>query len=95
MPALLDAGLEVYAIASSGGLLGHRHVALMIAAPEGTDAVLRVVLDNYALTRTERRTAGLSEAVERTLGSLAPAPLDVTVAGAVVFGLRVAHHETW
>jgi uncharacterized protein YaaQ len=99
MPALLDAGLETYAIASTGGFLRRGNVTVLVALPADTDATVeataRALLADYAQTRTETRTAGLSEAVVHELGGLAPLPLEVGVAGAVVFGLRVARWETW
>ncbi len=93
--ALLEAGIETYAVASSGGFLRRGNVTLLVALRAGDDVTARALAEEYAHTRTEVRTAGVSELVSREFGDLLPAPLQVTVAGAVVFGLRVARLETW
>jgi uncharacterized protein YaaQ len=56
---------------------------------------VRALLDDYAQTRTEVRTAGLSEGVAETLAGLAPAPLLVTIGGATIFRLRVLRWARW
>ena len=92
--ALLDAEIEAYAV-SGGGLLRRGNSALLAAVPAERAASTGALLDNYAQTRTETRTAGLSDATARQLGELAPPPLLVTVTGAVVFRLRVTRWERW
>jgi uncharacterized protein YaaQ len=92
--ALLDAEIEAYAV-SGGGLLRRGSTALLVAVPADRAAATGALLDNYAQTRTETRTAGLSDATTRQLGELAPPPLLVTVTGAVVFRLRVTRWERW
>jgi uncharacterized protein YaaQ len=92
--ALLDAGVEAYAI-TGGGLLRRGSAALLAAVPDDRAATAVALLDNYAQTRTETRTAGLSEAAARQLGERAPPPLLVTVTGAIVYRLRVTRLERW
>ncbi|MCC6626113.1 MAG: cyclic-di-AMP receptor [Chloroflexi bacterium] len=94
VPALHEAGLEVYVI-TPGGRLRAGEVTLLVAATPEQEATAQALLTDYAQTRSETRTAGLSETAARHLGDLAPTPLLVTVSGAVVFRLRVARYERW
>lgn len=95
LAALLDAGLEAYAVASTGHLFQRDSLTLLVAVPDIQLPTARALLADYAQTRAETRTAGLSEAALHELGDLAPEPLLVTLGGAVVFGLRVARWEHW
>jgi uncharacterized protein YaaQ len=94
-PALHEAGLEVYVITPGGGLLRAGEVTLLVAAAPEQEATAQALLTDFAQTRSETRTAGLSETATRHLGDLAPAPLLVTVSGATVFRLRVTRYERW
>lgn len=91
----LDEGLEAYAIASTGSFLRHGSVTIVVAVPTGAEATVQQLLDDYAQTRIEVRTAGLSEGATNTLGELAPSPLLVTTTGAIVFAVNVVRHEHW
>jgi uncharacterized protein YaaQ len=96
VPALHQAGLEAYSITPGGsGLLRHGEVTVLVAVPPAQQAAAEALLSDYAQTRSETRTAGLSDSAARHLGDLAPAPLLVTVSGAVVFRLRVVRYERW
>ena len=95
LPAMLDAGLEAYAVASTGSLLRRGSVTLLVAVPDGQRETARALLDDFAQTRAETRTAGLSETAQHELGDLAPAPLLITLGGAILYGLRVTRWEHW
>jgi uncharacterized protein YaaQ len=93
-PALLEMGLEAYAI-SSGSAREGGAITLLIAVPDDQAAQAHALLIDYAQTRSETRTAGLSDTATRHLGDLAPPALLVTVEGAIVFRLRVSRYERW
>jgi uncharacterized protein YaaQ len=95
LAALLDEGLEAYAIASTGGFLREGNSTLLIVIPTGGEEQAELIIANYAQSRTEVRTSGLSDATTTELGALAPEPMLVTIAGAIVFGLRVDRLERW
>jgi uncharacterized protein YaaQ len=95
LPALLDGGLDAYAVADDGGLLRQRSVTLLVAVPPGQAPLVEQLLADYAQTRTELRTAGLSEWASHQLGELAPAPVLFTIDGAIVCRLRVSQTANW
>jgi uncharacterized protein YaaQ len=95
LPALLEAGFEAYAVANTAGLLRQGKVTVLIAVPESGEAAVRALLVDYAQTRTETRTAGLSDEARRGLGELVPRPVEVNIDGAQVFGLKVTQWERW
>jgi uncharacterized protein YaaQ len=95
MQALLQAGVETYAVASTGGLRQRGAVTLLMALRPEDEAITRVLLHEYAHTRMEVRTAGLSERVVEQLGTFLPPPVETTISGAVIFKLRVTRLEQW
>jgi uncharacterized protein YaaQ len=95
MQALLQAGIETYAVASTGGFLRRGNGTLLMAIRPEDEAIARVLLREYAHTRTEVRTAGVSDRVAEQLGTFIPPPVEVTVSGAVIFRLQVIRLEQW
>lgn len=95
LPALLDEGIEAYAVASTAGFLRQGTITLLVAVTAAHEATASQLLLDYAQTRTEVRTAGLSETTADHLAELVPDPLLVTLTGASIFRLPVLRVEHW
>lgn len=93
--ALLEAGIETYTVASTGGFLRRGNATLLVAVGPDEAVTVRALLREYARTRNEVRVPAVSERVSREFGGLVPPPLEMTIAGAIVFELKVARLEAW
>ena len=86
--ALLQAGLVVTKLSSSGGFLGSQNVTLLIGIEEGQgEEALRILGE-----RCRRRVEYVATPLEGAPFYL-PLPTPINVGGATVFTLAVEHFE--
>ncbi|MCC7118649.1 MAG: cyclic-di-AMP receptor [Anaerolineales bacterium] len=86
--ALKEIGAPVTYLSSAGGFLGRRNMTLLIGLPQEKELEALVALQETCKRRIEYMTLPLEGALTPM-----PAPVPVTVGGAIVFALPVDRFE--
>jgi len=85
---LHENGISVTFLSSAGGFLGRRNVTLLIGLPESKEPAALDVLHTVCRQRVEYMTLPIEGS-----SMPMPAPVPVTVGGAIVFALPVERFE--
>lgn len=89
--ALTEKGYSATKLASTGGFLRQGNTTLLIGTEEGkVHEVVEIIKETC---KTKKRLVSPLAAVERTINSYIPSPVEVEVGGATVFVVKVEAFE--
>ncbi|HBG16918.1 MAG TPA: hypothetical protein DDW93_09080 [Firmicutes bacterium] len=88
---LMDKGYSATKLASTGGFLRQGNTTLLIGVND--DKVSEVISIIKEVCRTRKRLVSPLAAVDRTLNTYIPTPVEVEVGGATVFTIKVDSFE--
>ncbi len=91
LTALLEKGYSATKLASTGGFLRQGNTTLLVGVEEpGVKEVTGIIKE---ICRTRKRLVSPMTAVERTMNSYIPSPVEVEVGGATIFVVQVESFE--
>jgi uncharacterized protein YaaQ len=86
--ALVQTGLNINRLPSTGGFLGRRNATLLIASNENQTSLIQKTLEENCRQRVEYIAIPMESAPLPL-----PTPTPVTVGGATIFSIEVEHYE--
>lgn len=91
LTALLEKGYSATKLASTGGFLRQGNTTLLVGVEEsGVKEVADIIKE---VCRTRKRLVSPMTAVERSINSYIPSPVEVEVGGATIFVMQVESFE--
>lgn len=91
LSALTEKGYSATKLASTGGFLRQGNTTLLIGIEENkAQEVMEIIKE---ICKTKKRLVSPMAAVERTINSYIPSPVEVEVGGATIFMVKVESFE--